>query len=312
MALIYLKVLMELLHACSLLRLKPKASIIKNHDPCPLCEMMAQQRIINSNRQKNAKKTSITLPKPTPSLVGPSKQPERMLPAPQSQKELSAPATQLGLPKPQNIQSSSKQNQQRPNSNNPQQPLGQRQQSLPSTRQGTLRSSLPSTFGSQHPEQRVGVFVDLQNMYYSGKQLYNAKVNFAAILKEAVKGRKLVRAIAYVIRADNPEEQVFFDVLGNMGYEVKTKELQIFPGGAKKADWDIGIAMDAIELAPKLDTVILVSGDGDFVPLLQHLRRAMGCRVEVIAFGKSSSQKLREEADSFVDLEANVSLYLMK
>jgi len=161
-------------------------------------------------------------------------------------------------------------------------------------------------------EQRVGVFVDVQNLYYSAKNLYNAKVNFAQVLREATRGRRLVRAIAYVIKANIKEEKSFHDALEKIGYEVKSKDLQTFPGGAKKGDWDIGIAMDTIELANKLDTIILVSGDGDFVALLQHLEHAMGCRVEVMAFGPSSSGKLREEAAEFIDMEKNKSKYLIK
>ncbi len=161
-------------------------------------------------------------------------------------------------------------------------------------------------------EQRIGVFVDVQNMYYSAKNLYNAKVNFANILKDAVGNGSLIRAIAYVIKADIKEEKNFFDALINIGYEIKSKDLQTFAGGAKKGDWDIGIAMDMIELAPKLDTMVLVSGDGDFVDLIQHLKRAMGCRVEVMAFGKSSSGKLREEVDMFTDLDSNKRKYLMQ
>ena len=156
---------------------------------------------------------------------------------------------------------------------------------------------------SQHFEQRVGVYVDVQNMYYSAKNLYNAKVNFAAILKAVVGKRRLVRATAYVIKADIEEQDKFFNALKVMGFEVSSKDLQVFFGGAKKGDWDVGIAMDMIEQSPKLDTVILVSGDGDFQPLLQHLRRAVGCRVEVAAFGKSASKKLVDEADSFLDLD---------
>ncbi|HJN57349.1 MAG: NYN domain-containing protein [Candidatus Woesearchaeota archaeon] len=161
-------------------------------------------------------------------------------------------------------------------------------------------------------EQRVGVFVDVQNMYYSAKNLYKAKVNFAQVLRNAVAGRKLVRAIAYVIKADIKEEKNFHDALEKIGYEVKSKDLQIFPGGAKKGDWDIGIAMDTIELAARLDTIVIVSGDGDYVDLLQHLKRAMGCRTEVLAFGPSSSAKLREEADEFVDMDKDKSRYLIK
>ena len=161
-------------------------------------------------------------------------------------------------------------------------------------------------------EQRVRVFVDVQNLYYSAKNLYKAKVNFMHVLREAVAGRKLVRAKAYVIKADIKEEKGFHDTLEKIGYEVRTKDLQTFAGGAKKGDWDIGIAMDMIELANKLDTMVLVSGDGDFVDLLQHLRRAMGCRIEVMAFGPSSSGKLREEADEFIDMDKSKAKYLMK
>src|SRR3989344_9294164 len=126
-------------------------------------------------------------------------------------------------------------------------------------------------------EQRVGIFVDVQNMYYSAKNAYGAKVNFASILKEGARGRELVRAIAYVIKADIKEEKNFFDALEKIGYEVKAKDLQVFIGGAKKGDWDVGIAMDAIGLAHRLDVICLVSGDGDYVPLVQHLQRALGC-----------------------------------
>ncbi len=161
-------------------------------------------------------------------------------------------------------------------------------------------------------EQRVGVFVDVQNLYYSAKNLYKAKVNFAQVLREAVAGRKLVRAIAYVIKADIKEEKSFHDALEKIGYEVRKKDLQTFAGGAKKGDWDIGIAMDMIELANKLDTLILVSGDGDFVDLLQHLRRAMGCRIEGMAIGPSSSAKLRAEADEFLDMDTEKRKFLIK
>ncbi|UCE40465.1 MAG: NYN domain-containing protein [Candidatus Aminicenantes bacterium] len=163
-----------------------------------------------------------------------------------------------------------------------------------------------------YKEQRVGVFVDVQNLYYSARNVYKSKVDFRAILKEAIKGRNLIRAIAYVIRADVKDEENFFDALKNLGYEVKEKDLQVFYGGAKKGDWDIGIAMDLIELAPKLDTVVLVSGDGDFVPLVRHLKHALGCYVEVMAFGKSSSQKLIDEADNYLDLDSEPQKFLMQ
>ncbi len=164
---------------------------------------------------------------------------------------------------------------------------------------------------AQHKDQRVGVFVDVQNMYYSAKNLHNSKVNFVEILKIALKDRKLIRAIAYVIKADvSDDEKSFFEALENFGYEVKAKDLQVFYGGHKKGDWDVGIAMDIMKSASKLDVVVLVSGDGDFKELLEHAS-ALGCRTEVLAFGKSASIKLKEEADLFVDLDTDTRKILM-
>lgn len=164
---------------------------------------------------------------------------------------------------------------------------------------------------TQHKNQRVGVFVDVQNMYYSAKHLHKSKVNFAAILKDAVQTRQLIRAIAYVVKADIGEEKSFFEALDKIGYEVKSKDLQVFYGGAKKGDWDVGIAMDIMKMAAKLDVVILVSGDGDFQELLEHAS-ALGCRTEVIAFGKAASSKLKTEADLFTDMDKNPKKYLIK
>jgi uncharacterized protein (TIGR00288 family) len=158
--------------------------------------------------------------------------------------------------------------------------------------------------------QRVGVFIDVQNMYYSAKNLYNCRVNFGNIVETAVAERQLVRAIAYVVRAGVPEEQAFFDALIKLGIETKEREVQVFLGGAKKADWDVGMVVDAIRLSPKLDVVVLVSGDGDFIPLVEYLQN-MGVQTEVIAFRESSSSKLVEEADDFIDLSKDQGRYLI-
>jgi len=147
-------------------------------------------------------------------------------------------------------------------------------------------------------------------MYYSAKQLYHKKVNFTSILNQAVSNRKLTRAIAYVIKTDIKEEVNFHDALNKIGIEVKAKDLQIFLGGAKKGDWDIGIAMDAVRLSPKVDVVVLVSGDGDFKDLLQYLQ-SHGCRGEVIAFGRTASKHLKETADDYHDMDKNPSKYLI-
>jgi uncharacterized LabA/DUF88 family protein len=153
----------------------------------------------------------------------------------------------------------------------------------------------------KHPAQRVGVLIDTQNLYHSAKHLYKSRVNFQNVLAEAVGDRILVRAIAYVISTEGGDEKSFFEALTKIGIETKVKGLQIFSDGAKKADWDVGIAIDAVKLAPKLDTLILATGDGDFVPLIEYLEND-GVQVEVISFGKSSSQKLKEAAHAFTDM----------
>lgn len=159
-------------------------------------------------------------------------------------------------------------------------------------------------------DQRVGVYVDVQNMYYSAKNLYSAKVDFEKLLDSAVMNRDLIRAAAYVIAADTPDEENFFEALRRIGYEVKIKQLKEFYGGEKKGDWDVGMSVDMIQQAKKLDTVVLVTGDGDFEVVVEHLK-SMGCRVEVMSFGKSSAKEIREAPDNFIDMDENSDKYLV-
>ncbi len=163
----------------------------------------------------------------------------------------------------------------------------------------------------KHKEQRVAVFIDAQNLYHTARHIYKSKVNFGAVVKDAVVDRSIIRSIAYVITTESGEEQSFFEALEKVGIETKTKDLQIFAGGSKKADWDVGLAVDAIRMAPKLDSVILISGDGDFIPLVEYLQLNEGCQVEVVSFGKSTSAKLKEIADDFLDLDIDAKKYLI-
>ena len=163
----------------------------------------------------------------------------------------------------------------------------------------------------KHKSQRVGIFIDTQNLYHSAKNLYKAKVNFGNVVKEALGGRILIRAVAYVIRTESEDERGFFEALNKIGIETKVKDIRIFAGGAKKADWDIGMAIDAIAMANKLDTVVLATGDGDFVPLVEYLRYSSGIQVEVISFGKSSSGQLKDAVDDFIDMSENPKNYLI-
>jgi uncharacterized LabA/DUF88 family protein len=163
----------------------------------------------------------------------------------------------------------------------------------------------------KHSDQRVAVFIDTQNLYHSAKNLYNTKVNFGAVMQESVGKRKLIRALAYVITTEAGDETNFFEALTKLGIETKTKDLQVFYGGAKKGDWDVGMAVDAIRLAPKVDTIILATGDGDFEPLVVFLKEHFGVQVEVISFGRSTSSKLRAVCEDFIDMCDSPEKFLM-
>ncbi|MDO8537125.1 MAG: NYN domain-containing protein [bacterium] len=179
-----------------------------------------------------------------------------------------------------------------------------------------------------YSNQRVGIFVDVQNLYHSAKNLYHGRVNYAELIKHLVGDRQLIRAMAYVVKSEGivearqdtlrPQriarvseteqgptsaEAAFFEALEKAGLELRTKDLQVYAGGMKKADWDVGMAVDAIRMSSFLDVVVLVTGDGDFLPLVDYLKWGVGRLVEVAAFKRSASAKLQEAADKFINVE---------
>ena len=161
-----------------------------------------------------------------------------------------------------------------------------------------------------HPNQRVAVLADAQNLYHSAQSLYSRNIDYSMLLEKAVQGRELTRAIAYVIRADSPEEESFFDALVDIGFETKIKNIKTFGDGSKKADWDVGMSLDAVTLANHVDTVVLCTGDGDFSRLCSHLRHE-GVRVEVMGFSESTADELVEATDSFLDLSEREKTFLL-
>ncbi len=159
----------------------------------------------------------------------------------------------------------------------------------------------------------MGIFIDIQNLYHSSKNLFQARVNYKELMKELVAGRRLIRSIGYVVKTESTVgESSFFDALEKSGIELRMKDIQIFPGGMKKADWDVGMAVDAVRMADSLDVIVLVTGDGDFVPLVDYLKWGLGKGVEVAAFGRSSSGRLKEAAEEFIDLDNNPKMILKK
>ena len=162
----------------------------------------------------------------------------------------------------------------------------------------------------KYESQRVAVLIDVQNLYYSAKNLYGAKVNFKEVLKAATAGRNLIRVLAYVVKTKTGEERPFFNALKRLGIEIRIRPLQEYIGGLKKADWDVGITIDAIRISPSVDTIVLASGDGDFLQLVEYLKN-QGKRVEIIAFGKTTSSQLKKVADEFIDLDKNPERFLL-
>lgn len=173
----------------------------------------------------------------------------------------------------------------------------------------------------QHKDQRLGIFIDVQNLYHSAKNLYNARVNFKELVQYLRGDRQLIRAIAYVVRSEGLEgkevkegaatgESAFFDALKQSGIELRMKDIQVFPGGMKKADWDVGMAVDAIRMASMLDVIILVTGDGDFVPLVEYGKWGLGRVVEVAGFSRTASARIKDAADVFVSIENIPNIFL--
>ncbi|HBD05771.1 TPA: hypothetical protein DCZ32_04930, partial [Candidatus Uhrbacteria bacterium] len=151
---------------------------------------------------------------------------------------------------------------------------------------------------------------DVQNMYYSARNIFQKKVNFENIVKDAVGKRKLVRAIAYAVGTKTAEEQPFIDALQSTGIETRQKVLAEYDSGQKKADWDVGIAIDAIKMLDMVDVVVLVSGDGDFIPLVEYIQ-SRGRIMETYSFRETTSSKLLEHVDFYTNLSDNKKRYLI-
>jgi len=154
---------------------------------------------------------------------------------------------------------------------------------------------------------RVGLFVDTQNLYHSAKENYGANINFESLLKFATEGRELVHAIAYVVeREGDTSAWPFIYKLSTIGYRVRRMTLQVHHTTDEgkpiyEGNWDMGIVADMVRLMDHLDIVVLGSGDGDFVDILEVLMNR-GIRVEVVAFRETTAQKLIDAVDRFTPL----------
>ena len=154
---------------------------------------------------------------------------------------------------------------------------------------------------------RVGVFVDVQNMFYAAKKLDGARLDYESILDRIVSGRRLIKAVAYIVESSEIDQSGFISVLEKKGYQVRRKELKSFMDGTAKGDWDMGMAIDILEMSDYLDVVALVTGDGDFVSLVRLVKK-LGPFVELYAFGHNLSGELKETSDKFFEIGSNLLL----
>jgi uncharacterized LabA/DUF88 family protein len=159
----------------------------------------------------------------------------------------------------------------------------------------------------RHGAERIGVFIDVQNVYYGARQL-KGKLDFDALMQAAVEDRRLIQATAYVVESKEIDQSGFIALLEQRGIEVRRKTLQVRADGSMKGDWDMELALDILEAVPGLDVVVLVSGDGDFTSLLKRVKR-QGPRVEVIGFPRNTAKSLIGAADRFVGLDRKFMIY---
>lgn len=155
--------------------------------------------------------------------------------------------------------------------------------------------------------KRLGVFIDVQNVYYGARKL-KGKLDFDALLEAAVGGRRLIQSTAYVVESKEIDQSGFIARLEQRAIEVRRKRVRVRADGSRKGDWDMELALDVLDATPRLDVVVLVSGDGDFTSLVRHVKRA-GPRVEVIGFPRNTAKSLIEAADHFQPLDRKFMIY---
>jgi len=169
----------------------------------------------------------------------------------------------------------------------------------------TLRTLIESSKFLER--EKIAIFVDSQNLYYSARMGYAAKVNYEKLLRLITANRNLVKAYAYIVQPPDGDVKPFATSLERIGYIVKIKDVRTRANGSAKANWDMGIALDILGILDRVDTIVLASGDGDFVSLVDFIK-AKNKRVEIFAFAENTAYDLKEKADRFEPLGENIIL----
>jgi len=156
--------------------------------------------------------------------------------------------------------------------------------------------------------QKVVVFVDVQNIYYTTKQFYNCHFNYKAFWAKATSNREVVKAIAYAIDRGDEKQKQFQNILKEIGFEIKLKPFIQRSDGSAKGDWDVGITLDVMEYAKEANVVVLASGDGDFDLLINKIRKDFGVSVEVYGVAQLTAASLINSASKFVSIKDDLLL----
>ena len=156
--------------------------------------------------------------------------------------------------------------------------------------------------------EKVGIFVDVQNIYYTCRQTYERNFDYNKFWAEATRGRELICAYAYATDRGDEKQSQFQNILRAIGFNVKLKPMLKRLDGTAKADWDVGIALDIFEEAQRCDTIVLASGDGDFVILLERIKQRFDTRTEIYGVQQLTSNQLIASASRFVPIDRNLLL----
>ncbi|MEZ8438936.1 NYN domain-containing protein [Vibrio splendidus] len=156
--------------------------------------------------------------------------------------------------------------------------------------------------------ENIAILVDVQNVYYTTRDKYRSNFDYNQFWYVATEGRNVVAANAYAISSQDPKQRQFHHILRGVGFNVRLKPFIQRRDGSAKGDWDVGIALDAIELAETVDTIVLVSGDGDFEILVERIKERFGKPVEVYGVPGLTAQNLIDSASKFVPIEKDFLL----
>ena len=156
--------------------------------------------------------------------------------------------------------------------------------------------------------KKVILLVDVQNVYYTTKQIHQCNFDYNHFWAKATENREVVKAIAYTTERGDEKQKQFQNILRAIGFDVKLKPYITRADGTAKGDWDVGITIDAMEYSKQADVVVLVSGDGDFAMLVDKIIKDNGVAVEVYGVAKLTARALINSATKFVPIEGDLLL----